>query len=137
VNKPMPKAEPSLIIYDGDCIFCANYVRLLRLRQSIGKVELLNARSDDPRVKDYWGQGYDLNRGMLFVHAGRVYHGDEAINVLASLSSDSTVFNRVNGLVLSNARTARMVYPFLKFGRRVVLLLRGKRLLRHPVDDFA
>jgi predicted DCC family thiol-disulfide oxidoreductase YuxK len=130
----MADRQASLIIYDGDCIFCANYVRLLRLKQSIGPVDLLDARSDDPRVHQYWRDGYDLNKGMLFVHAGRIYHGDEAINVLASLSGDSTIFNRINGLVLSNAQTARLVYPFLKLGRRIVLVLRGKKLLRHPAD---
>jgi hypothetical protein len=71
---------------------------------------------------------------MLFIHAGRIYHGDEAINVLASLSGDSTIFNRINGLVLSNAQTAKLVYPFLKLGRRIVLVLRGKKLLSHPAD---
>ena len=130
----MSETEASLIIYDGDCVFCNNYVRLLKLKQSIGAVELLDARSDDPRVADYWRQGYDLNRGMLFVHAGRIYHGDEAINVLASLSSDSTFFNRINGAVLSNAQTAKLLYPLLKLGRRAVLLLRGKKLLTHPAD---
>lgn len=130
----MADKQASLIIYDGDCIFCANYVRLLRLKQSIGPVDLLDARSDDPRVHQYWRDGYDLNKGMLFVHAGRVYHGDEAINVLASLSGDSTIFNRINGLVLSSPRTAKLAYPFLKLGRRVVLLVRGKKLLSHPAD---
>ena len=130
----MPDTEPSLIVYDGECVFCANYVRLLKLKDAIGPVELLDARSDDPRVKRYWHDGYDLNKGMLFVHRGRTYHGDEAINVLASLSSDSTVFNRVNGLVLSNAKTAEFLYPLLKLGRRLVLLLRGKKLLKHPAD---
>jgi predicted DCC family thiol-disulfide oxidoreductase YuxK len=130
----MADTDRSLIVYDGDCIFCANYVRLLKLKEAIGPVELLDARSDDPRVKSYWHDGYDLNQGMLFVHRGRTYHGDEAINVLASLSSDSTVFNRINGLVLSNSTTAELLYPLLKLGRRLVLLLRGKKLLSHPAD---
>ena len=125
-------ADPSLIVYDGDCVFCANYVRFLRLRESIGPVELLDARSGDPRVEAYWRQGYDLNEGMLFVHRQRIYYGDEAINVLASLSGDSSLFNRVNGFLLSNEPTARFVYPILKLGRRVVLKLRGKKLLSHP-----
>ena len=130
----MSAIEPSLIVYDGDCVFCNNYVRLLRLKQSIGAVELLDARSDDPRVQQYWREGYDLNEGMLFAYRGKVYHGDEAVNVLAGLSSDSTLFNRINGLVLSNARSAKAIYPLLKLGRHVVLLLRGKRLLKSPAD---
>jgi predicted DCC family thiol-disulfide oxidoreductase YuxK len=130
----MTASEPSLIVYDGDCVFCNNYVRLLRLKQSIGSVELLDARSGDPRVEQFWRDGYDLNEGMLFAHRGKIYHGNEAINVLAGLSGDSTAFNRLNGLVLSNSQTAKAVYPLLKFGRRVVLMLRGKRLLDKPAD---
>jgi predicted DCC family thiol-disulfide oxidoreductase YuxK len=126
--------QQSLIVYDGDCVFCNNYVRLLKLKEAIGEVELLDARSKDPRVERFWREGYDLNQGMLFVHAGRIYHGDEAINVLASLSGSSTIFNRVNGVVLSNAQTARLLYPVLKLGRRFVLLVRGKKLLRHPAE---
>ena len=57
----------SLIIYDGDCIFCHNYVRLMRLCASLGNVELIDARGGDPRVRSYWSQGYDLNTGMLFI----------------------------------------------------------------------
>ena len=63
----------SLIIYDGDCIFCHNYVRLMRLRASLGNVELIDARGGDPRVWSYWSQGYDLNTGMLFIHGGKIY----------------------------------------------------------------
>jgi hypothetical protein len=58
--------DPALIIYDGECVFCNNYLRFVRLRETIGKVDLLDARSDDPRVKRYWREGFDLNEGMLF-----------------------------------------------------------------------
>jgi predicted DCC family thiol-disulfide oxidoreductase YuxK len=130
----MTEAHSSLIIYDGDCVFCNNYARLLKLKQSVGEVELLDARSGDPRVNEYWNTGYDLNEGMLFVHGGRVYHGAQAINVLASLSGDSTVFNRINAAILSNQHTARLAYPILKLGRRIVLLVRGRKLLSDPAD---
>ncbi len=129
-----PPEAKSLIIYDGDCVFCQNYVRLIKLREAIGPVELLDARSDDPRVAEYWRNGYDLNEGMLFVHNGRVYYGHEAVNVLASLSSDSTLFNRINGLFLSNGRAAQISYPLLKLGRRLVLRLRGRPMLTRPAD---
>jgi hypothetical protein len=54
----------------------------LRLRSSLGDVELIDARGGDPRVRSYWSQGYDLNTGMLFIDGGKVYHGAEAIYVL-------------------------------------------------------
>lgn len=122
-------SDKSLIIYDGDCIFCQNYVRFVRLRETIGPVELLDARSGDPRVKAHWRQGYDLNEGMLFVHRGTTYYGADAVNVLATLSSDTTWLNRLNGAIFSRPATARLLYPALKLGRRLTLLARGKPLL--------
>lgn len=121
--------ETALIIYDGDCVFCQNYVRFVRLRETLGPVELLDARSDDPRIARYWQSGFDLNEGMLFVSKGRIYHGHEAVNVLASLSTSSTAFNRLNRALLSNPAAARMIYPMLKLGRRLTLLARGRQLL--------
>ncbi|KAA9011069.1 DUF393 domain-containing protein [Sphingobium limneticum] len=41
--------DQSIIIYDGECIFCQNYVRFFRLREAIGAVELLDARSGGNR----------------------------------------------------------------------------------------
>ena len=94
----------SLIIYDGDCIFCHNYVRLMRLRTSLRNVELIDARSGDPRVRSYWSQGCDLNTGMLFIHGGKVYQGAEAIHVLGCLSSRVFWCNRLNSLFFQAER---------------------------------
>lgn len=124
--------EPALIIYDGDCVFCQNYVRFFRLRDSVGPVELIDARSGDPRVARYWQDGHDLNEGMLFVLGDRVFHGDEAVHVLATLSSERGWFNRLNAAVFSSRGAARLLYPALKLGRRLTLLLRGRGLIARP-----
>lgn len=128
----MVGGEASLIIYDGDCVFCQNYVRFMRLRETIGPVELLDARSGDPRVERYWRDGYNLNEGMLFVHKGGVHHGAEAVRILAALSSPDALWSRLNGLVFSNGTAAALLYPLLKLGRRATLLARGKRLIDRP-----
>jgi predicted DCC family thiol-disulfide oxidoreductase YuxK len=127
-----PNETPALVIYDGECFFCQNYAALVRLKASVGTVELLDARSNDPRVAAYWQQGYDLNEGMLFVYGGRVFHGHEATRVLATLSSSDTLFSALNRLALSSPIAARLSYPLLKLGRLASLTLRGKRLLDDP-----
>lgn len=119
----------ALIVYDGDCVFCQNYVRLARLSAAVGPVELVDARSGDPRVAAFVRQGYDLDEGMLFAWRDRVHHGAEAVHVLAGLSSGSGLFNRVNRAIFSSRAASRALYPFLKFGRRLTLLLRGKGLI--------
>ncbi|MFC0198897.1 DCC1-like thiol-disulfide oxidoreductase family protein [Paracoccus rhizosphaerae] len=129
-----PPDDGALIVYDGDCIFCQNYVKLVRLRDMVGKVELLDARSDDPRVRDFQRQGYDLNEGMLFVHRGRVHHGSDAVHMMALLSSSSDSLNRLNRRLLSNPKVARAIYPALKLGRRVTLFMRRRSLIPQGSD---
>ncbi|WP_300972955.1 thiol-disulfide oxidoreductase DCC family protein [Sphingomonas sp. LHG3406-1] len=125
-------AEKSLIVYDGDCVFCQNYVRFLRLRKAVGDVELLDARSGDPRLAAYWKAGYDLNEGMLFVHQGRVFYGAEAVHVLATLTGSHNWLNRLNARLFSSSRMARLLYPALKAGRRLTLLVRGRSEIEVP-----
>lgn len=126
--------DNALIVYDGECIFCNSYVQLLRLREAVGKVELLDARGKDPRIRAFQQQGYDLNAGMLFVFNGKVHHGSDAIHMLALLSSSSDLLNRLNQRLLSNRLVAVAAYPFLKAGRRVTLFLRRRQLIADPAD---
>ncbi|MCB2073699.1 MAG: DUF393 domain-containing protein [Novosphingobium sp.] len=125
----MAERETSLIIYDGQCVFCSNYVRFMRLRDTVGHVELIDARTQDPRIGEYWSQGYDLNEGMLFVHRGIVLFGADAIHALAGLSSTSAFLSRLNRLIFSNRFVARALYPFMKLGRRVTLFLLRRKML--------
>ena len=112
-----------LIIYDGDCPFCRTYTRLLRLQLASGLVEMLSARSDDPRILTYWQQGYDLNAGMLVVLNNQVYAGADAMQVLALCSSRSDYFNRLHHAIFSSHRLAALLYPLLKLGRRITLFV--------------
>ena len=125
----MAVTDQSFIIYDGECIFCQNYVRFFRLREAIGSVELIDARSGGPRVEQYWSEGYNLDEGMIFVYRGRVFYGAEAVHVLASLSSRSGLLNRLNAAVFRSRPIANFLYPVLKLGRRLTLRARGRALL--------
>ncbi|KAB0675925.1 DCC1-like thiol-disulfide oxidoreductase family protein [Aureimonas leprariae] len=123
--------DKALIIYDGECVYCQNYVKFVRLRETVGPVELLDARSGDPRILEFQRQGHDLDEGMLFVWKGTVSHGSDAAHLLATLSTDSTWFNTVNKAVFSNKFAASVFYPLLKLGRRVTLKLRGRSMIGH------
>jgi predicted DCC family thiol-disulfide oxidoreductase YuxK len=112
------------LIYDGACIFCDAYVRLLSLREAVGPLELIDTRSGDPRLRAYESAGYNLNEGMLFEYNGTVYFGADAVNVLATLSTPVSTFNRINGALLSKQFVARFFYPIFKFCRTIALKLR-------------
>ena len=114
-----------LIIYDHQCPFCANYVRLVRLRQAVGALTLISARSADPRVRQLKLQGFDLDRGMAVVMGGTVYFGADALHLVSVLSSATGIFNRINKMVFSSCRAAHLLYPAFRAARRVALKIRG------------
>lgn len=121
-----------VIVYDGECPFCSRYVRLLRLRESVGTVRLVDARFGDQLVAELQRSGYDLNDGMVAVYAGRTYHGADCVNLLALLSTDLGVFNRLNAAIFRSAILSRTLYPALRFGRNLTLKLLGRRRIADP-----
>lgn len=118
-----------LIIYDGLCPFCASYVRLMALRRSVGDVELIDARTDHPEVARLKGLGYDLNEGMAAIYGDKVYFGSDATVLISSMTDVHNVLGRLIAATLRDPHRARLLYPFLKAGRRTALKLLGRPTL--------
>jgi Uncharacterized protein conserved in bacteria len=115
------------VIYDGECPFCASYLRLVRLREAVGRVELVDARSTDPRVAMLCAEGYDLDAGMIALWEGQVFYGDAAVHLLATLSAEgSGILNRIQKMLFASPDRAAQLYPVLVFGRRAFLRLAGR-----------
>ncbi|SIS55452.1 Protein of unknown function, DUF393 [Paracoccus saliphilus] len=111
------------IYYDGECPFCRAYMRMLNLRRAVGEVELIDARSDDPRVAVLTEAGFDLDEGMAVRHGAQIFHGAEAIRLLAVLSEERGVLR----MVLRSPRRAAIIYPILRAGRRLTLRLLNRQ----------
>lgn len=128
--------EPGItVIYDGECPFCASYVAMMRLREAAGRVDLVNARDADPRVREVRAAGYDLDEGMVVLWKGKIHHGDGAVHLLATLSGEGGgPFNRIQRRVFRDPRRATRLYPILAAGRRLFLWLVGRTPLRDLPD---
>ena len=114
------------LIYDGDCPFCRNFIGLVRLRDSVGPVRLIDARGDAPMVQSVLEQGYDLNTGMVMIQGNLIYHGADCIHRIALMSTRSGLFNRLNAAIFRSATVSRVLYPVLRAGRNAALALLGK-----------
>lgn len=114
------------VIYDGECPFCSAYVRMLRLREAVGTVELVNARAQPLLVSECAALGYNLNDGMLAVYSGRTYFGADAIRLLSQLTTASGTLNAAMAHVLKQPAMARFFYPIMRSGRAVTLKLLGR-----------
>lgn len=113
------------LIYDGECPFCSNFVRLARLRETLGPIHLVNARDEGPELKDATKHGYTIDDGMVLFLDGQYFHGAECMNKLALLSSRSSVFNKIVLSIFRMPTLARFLYPILKAGRNLTIRLLG------------
>lgn len=118
------------ILYDGECPFCSQYVKMVRLKEAIGTVRLIDAREESPERKIVEEKGLDLDEGMVLHYEGNLYHGDQCIHMLAAMTSGNGVFNKFNGWVFKSPKRAKILYPWLRCGRNIVLKTLGRKKIK-------
>jgi len=47
-----------ILVYDNECPICSRFATLLRIKKSIGSLELINARDNHPVVKQINLRGF-------------------------------------------------------------------------------
>ncbi len=125
------------IVYDGECPFCAQYVKLVRLRETVGPVKLANAREDLPVVRYVRAKGIDLNQEMALVTKGEVLAGPDVIHRLALLSTGSGFFNGLMSKMFASKGLTKFMYPILRTGRNTTLFLLGRKKIPSPPPSTA
>lgn len=119
------------IVYDGECPFCSNFVELYRIRDNVGKVELIDARERPDLIEEFDRRGFEINDGMVAIWQGQYYYGPDSVNLLSMLSSEKGAFAAMNRALFRNRKTAAAVYPWLVRGRKLVLKIMGRKLIAH------
>lgn len=122
-------SSKTIVVYDGECPFCARFVTWQRLKDSVGPISLCSARKESDLVSSLWAEGFDLNEGMVLIWNDQVFHGDDCVNRLALLSSGFGLFNKLNAVLFSSPRVSALMYPVLRAGRNAVLKLLGRKKL--------
>ncbi|AOL23928.1 Protein of unknown function, DUF393 [Erythrobacter litoralis] len=116
------------IFYDGECPFCTRYVQMVRLQRA-DSVELVNLRENDTRRRELNEAGFDLDGGMVVEDGTARYGGDKAVAYIASLTTPSDGFNRLNRWLFSKPALASLLYPVLRAGRWLALFLMGRSFI--------
>ncbi len=117
------------LIYDRSCPACKHYTYLLRIREDIGQLELINAREHPQLLLSLQQQGIDINNEMILRLDDQQYTGAQALHMLALLGSQSGIFNRLNHWLFRSPFRARLSYPVMRLGRNLLLfILRRKRI---------
>jgi predicted DCC family thiol-disulfide oxidoreductase YuxK len=124
---PPDRGEPvdAWLVYDGQCPFCSRYARMVRLRQAVGRLRLVDAREGGAVVDEVTRAGLDIDAGMVLKIGDRLYHGADCIHAIALLSTPAGPLNRLNAAMFRSRLVSRLLYPVLRAGRNAVLSLRG------------
>ncbi|WP_137156441.1 DCC1-like thiol-disulfide oxidoreductase family protein [Rhizobium sp. FKL33] len=114
-------------VYDGECPLCRVAAQALRIRQSVGRLHLVDARTerDHPLMAKINAAGLDLDEGMVLAYGDRLYHGAEALTLMSLLGSGRGWFNRMNALLFRSPGLARVTYPLMRAVRNLLIRLLG------------
>ena len=123
--------EPLLLVYDKQCPLCDSYCRWTRIRDSVGELRLIDARNESDIMAQITAEGLDIDQGMVLKMDGVLYYGTDAIYTLALISSRSSFFNRVNYHIFRSKRLTRLLYPFLRFCRKILLRCLGVKKINN------
>ncbi|MQA67108.1 MAG: DUF393 domain-containing protein [Alphaproteobacteria bacterium] len=114
------------LVYDFECPACDIYCRSVQIPRSAGRLRLVNARESIVVMDEITRAGLDIDQGMVVKVGNQLYYGSEAIHVLALLSSRSDLFNKLTHYIFRSSRLSRILYPFLRKCRNLLLRAMGK-----------
>lgn len=130
------KREEILLVYDKECPACNNYCQMLRIKDTVGDLKIVNARESSEVMNEITTAGMDIDQGMVLKMGNRIYYGSDAIHALALISSRSGIFNRLNYWAFKSKTLSKLLYPFLRFCRNLLLkILRVSKINNLENDE--
>lgn len=122
----MNSTREVLVVYDRQCPACDYYCNLVRIKESVGRLVLVDARNGGPVMDEITARGLDIDQGMVVKIGDELYYGPDAIHVLALMGTNRGFFNRVAYWSFRSRAVSRGVYPALKSCRNLLLKMLGK-----------
>jgi predicted DCC family thiol-disulfide oxidoreductase YuxK len=130
------KSDEILLVYDRECPACNAYCQVVKIRESVGNLRIVDARENSKILQEITIQGFDIDQGMVLKMGDQLYYGSDAIHTLALIGSRSGMFNRLNFWIFKSKRLSIILYPVLRFFRNVLLkVLRKTKINNLKIED--
>jgi predicted DCC family thiol-disulfide oxidoreductase YuxK len=118
-----------IIVYDKQCPACDFYCNVIRIRESVGRLTLVDARNGGSIMNEITARGFDIDQGMVVKVGSKFYYGPNAIHILALLGTNSGFFNRLAYWAFHSKNLSKVLYPILRACRNLLLkILRKTRI---------
>ena len=115
-----------LLIYDKECPACDTYCQIVKIRETVGNLKIIDAREKSKVLEEITELGLDIDQGMVLKMGGQFYYGSDAIHALALISSRSGLLNLINYWIFKSKSASSWVYPVLRLFRNLLLKMLGK-----------
>lgn len=114
-------------IHDGECPICNGAANAFAIKQAVGNLILIDARTQGghPVMAEINKLGLNIDEGMVIKLKDTIYHGADALHMMALIGSNSGVFNRINYFFFRSKILSKSCYPVLKGIRNLFLKLMG------------
>lgn len=114
-------------VYDGECPLCASAAMAFEIRKAVGTLHLIDARSEPqhPVLLEINARKMDLDEGMVIKYSDMLYHGADALHLMALLGSNRGWLNRINALFFRSKTVTSLLYPALRGVRNLLIRIRG------------
>ena len=83
--------EQILLVYDRECPACNAYCKVVKIRESVGDLRIVDARKNSEVMNEITAQGLDIDQGMVLKMGEQLYYGADAIHTLALIGSRSGI----------------------------------------------
>ena len=115
-----------LLVYDKECPACNAYCQIIRIRETVGDLKIIDAREKSEVLDEITELGLDIDQGMVLKMGSQLYYGSDAMHALALISSRSGLLNRINYWMFKSKSVSSWLYPVLRLFRNLLLKVLGK-----------
>ena len=114
-------------VYDGECPICSLGASLYRVRQQVGALHTLDARTEPnhPVMQEVNAAQLNLDEGMVIKYADQLYQGDAALHLMAKLGANTNPLTALGNGLFKSRTLSKLCYPSMKAARNIALKLKG------------
>jgi len=123
--------EEILLVYDKECPACNNYCQVVRIREDIGNLKIVDVREESDVREEITKMGLDIDQGTVLKMNDKIFYGSDAIHALALISSKSGIFNKLNYWIFKSKARSYYLYPVLRSCRNFLLKILGKKKINN------
>lgn len=129
----METKETIWFVYDGECPICQMGASLYQVKQSVGVLHTVDARTEreHPVMMEVNQAGLNLDQGMVVKYQGQLYQGKGALLIMAQLGADDGFYNKVNNILFRSPTLSAFAYPIIRSARNMLLTVLGRDKLNN------